>query len=451
MYATAAVKKVCIDDADSWILLTFFPFFNLGHWINVCPTNDDPSFDDRPKIKRTTGIPRSFLRTIDKPTSLNQDGTVEKLKRPAGVMVNAEGDWVVAEPDNASWEKFQAKAKISAAAQAAIDLENKKLQENGLLCPMDTHIFSNPMKTPCCGTTYCQDCITNSLLENDLRCPQCSTENILIDDLAPDIETIAKIKNFDDEKAEAIREKEASPSEQANSSSPKEVESRSASKPSTVVLTPAGNPNISSLSKKRLAETDIQNDRTGPGPEQRSTGVWPPVPSGQWAGAASNGSVQQQNPVVNGNFTMPQGMNTLPFPNTNGYMGLPGSTEQTFWNAMMMMPNGAFAAGMDMNVNNAWAAGYPHQHPNFSNLGYPTGAMPNGNYGQQNPYMQINNNGMGMNQHNRGMGNFSNQQRNTFRASTVNEEDSAYFRMPVNPHRHQARRNVNRPTDYREI
>ncbi|POW03633.1 hypothetical protein PSTT_10932 [Puccinia striiformis] len=32
-----------------------------GHWINVCPTNDNPDFEGRPRIKRTTGIPKMQL------------------------------------------------------------------------------------------------------------------------------------------------------------------------------------------------------------------------------------------------------------------------------------------------------------------------------------------------------------------------------------------------------
>jgi len=32
-----------------------------------------------------------------------------------------------------------------------------------------------------------------------------------------------------------------------------------------------------------------------------------------------------------------------------------------------------------------------------------------------------------------------------------NEEDNAYFRKPVNPHRHQGRQRRARPSDYREL
>lgn len=49
------------------------------------------------------------------------------------------------------------------------------------------------------------------------------------------------------------------------------------------------------------------------------------------------------------------------------------------------------------------------------------------------------------------MGNFSNQQRTAFSTPYAREEDSAYFRQPVNPQRHQAKHRRIRPSDYREL
>ena len=64
---------------------------SIGHWIQDCPTNNDREFDNRPRIKRTTGIPRSFLKAVDNPTT----GPLG-----AGVMVTPEGGYVVAQPDS---------------------------------------------------------------------------------------------------------------------------------------------------------------------------------------------------------------------------------------------------------------------------------------------------------------------------------------------------------------
>ena len=78
-----------------------------AHWIQLCPTNDNPEYDNRPRVKRTTGIPKSFLKTVDKATALGQNADGDDAKTPSGVMVNADGEFVIAEPDKASWAQFK--------------------------------------------------------------------------------------------------------------------------------------------------------------------------------------------------------------------------------------------------------------------------------------------------------------------------------------------------------
>ena len=76
-----------------------------GHWIQACPTNDDPSFDNKPRIKRTTGIPKTFLKKTDRPTFDNNDEG-----KTMGIMIDTDGEYVVVEPDSKSWATYQAKA-----------------------------------------------------------------------------------------------------------------------------------------------------------------------------------------------------------------------------------------------------------------------------------------------------------------------------------------------------
>ena len=90
MFAIDAVRKVRRHAHPISPLLSFF-FLSQGHWIKDCPTNSDHNFDNRPRIKRTTGIPRSMLKAVENPTS-------EQLGQ--GVMVTPEGGYVVAQPDS---------------------------------------------------------------------------------------------------------------------------------------------------------------------------------------------------------------------------------------------------------------------------------------------------------------------------------------------------------------
>ena len=84
---TVVVRKVSCHAFVLSIFLHDLP----GHWIQDCPTNSDREFDNKPRIKRTTGIPRSFLKAVENPN---------KGELAQGVMVTPEGGYVVAQPDS---------------------------------------------------------------------------------------------------------------------------------------------------------------------------------------------------------------------------------------------------------------------------------------------------------------------------------------------------------------
>ena len=273
IYAIGVERRVSYSaERCNIVILTL----GIGHWIQDCPTNDDPNFDGRPRVKRTTGIPRSFLKTIAKPVSLSNDGLTDMSKQPSGVMVNAEGEFVVAEPDKASWEQFQARNKASEVAQQIADKGSKELQDRGLECSIDKRMFVEPTKTPCCGQTYCNDCITNALIEGDLVCPNCQKEGILLDDLVPDHEVAAKLKAYRAEKEEQ-RSREASKS-RSGSPRPKGTEMENGK---TLARTMENSVNAEikpeDTSKNhespKLAETTtkIESPKAGKGPNRSST------------------------------------------------------------------------------------------------------------------------------------------------------------------------------------
>jgi hypothetical protein len=90
MFVTAAVKKVW-NWSLRYVLNSYAHARSPGHWIQDCPTNNDREFDHRPRIKRTTGIPRSMLKAVENPN-------IAELGQ--GVMVTPDGGYVVAQPDS---------------------------------------------------------------------------------------------------------------------------------------------------------------------------------------------------------------------------------------------------------------------------------------------------------------------------------------------------------------
>ncbi|KAI0350721.1 DWNN-domain-containing protein [Trametes cingulata] len=164
-----------------------------GHWIQDCPTNNDRDYDHRPRIKRTTGIPRSFLKAVDNPTT-GQLGQ--------GVMVTPEGGYVVAQPDSASWQKQVSRHKGLTEA----DIRERPPSDPSLACPIDGKLYRDAVKTPCCGTLYCEECVQTHLLERDFLCPNCARKIPSLDKLIVDKPMRARVHDFIDQEVERSRQ-----------------------------------------------------------------------------------------------------------------------------------------------------------------------------------------------------------------------------------------------------
>jgi len=403
------------------------------------------------------------------------DGSNEELKN-TGIMVNADGDFVIAKPDKAAWELYQEKAKASAAAaaEAAAAEGSKELRERGLECPIDKRMFLEPTKTPCCKRTYCNDCITNALIESDFVCPGCSTEGVLLDNLSVDDETVAKLKAYEAEKAEERKERERQQQGQdAHLKASEEEANRSPqSKPSARSPALSSRP-TSTQSKKRPAEEEDakkegseNGDRAPSMKKQKSQDRQTPMDSSDVQAkdplsGFSSLPFSQPMPFGGFGFMQSQGMPSMPFAD-NGF--IPGNMG--FMNPMMAPSANCYPASMEngwSQMNNMDFMSQPNRMYNESING---AMMSNNCYGSPNMYNGMGDVSVGMNamgqmaghiqqqsafQQGPGISAFSNQQRTTFSAPFAREEDNAYFRQPVNPHRHQARQRRIRPSDYREL
>jgi protein MPE1 len=163
-----------------------------GHWIQDCPTNSDREFDNKPRIKRTTGIPRSFLKAVENPN---------KGEITQGVMVTPEGGYVVAQPDLASWQKQLSRPKGLTAA----DVRERPPTDASLACPIDNRLFRDAVRTPCCGTSYCEECIQTHLLERDFTCPKCSKKIASLDKVVMDKQMRTRVADYIDKVMEESR------------------------------------------------------------------------------------------------------------------------------------------------------------------------------------------------------------------------------------------------------
>ncbi|KIX03919.1 uncharacterized protein Z518_07472 [Rhinocladiella mackenziei CBS 650.93] len=475
-----------------------------GHWIQACPTNDDANYDNKNRIKRTTGIPRSMLKKIDQ-------SDIDKLDdvQRQNLMVNAEGEYVFAQADEKAWKKHLEQVKAAEAAQKKVQIGDKELQDRGLECSIDKRLFVDPMKTPCCGKTYCHDCIENALLENDLTCPGCETENISLERLEPDEDMKARIKEYEAEKAEAKRRSRSptvtADSPKANGSgsrsrsnsrqgsgSPQSTSGQARKRSASDVDGPSASGNLAAPAMKRQKSGEAASSSTTPKPEADAkkdgikesstpesnnmlpTNMMPPDLSQMQPGnnmpfpmmtgfnpfmmnpMAMNMGMNGMN-LTNPNFNMMTGMNGMNmFPQTNGNIGFPNMNQMPTWN-MNMNQSQNQNQNQNQASNNMGPKGYnsnfntnrPNRNTSFQPP-KPTSQQPAGMTGvptgpkalmqQQNPNQSF------YPPTGPASSKFSNQQRHI-----GNEEDNAYMRQPVNPHRHMNRNRRARQADYREL
>ena len=396
-------------------------------------------------------------------------------------MINGDGEYVIAQTDEKEWKKHQDKVKASAAAQERASKGDRELQTRGLECPIDKRLFVDPVKTPCCQRTYCNECISTALIDSDLTCPSCSTENVTLEELVPDEETQAKVDTF---KAEKAAEKKQDDESKSVNSSPSvkaatPVKS-SASNHSGSQSPSAGSANGEVGSKKRGAD-QMADTKTltaaAPGMKRQRSGETsanskpsPPKPNSTPAPpeASSTPSLpfNQMMPPDMSQMMQNMGSQNMSFP-TPMPMPMPGMPFMPNIDMMnpglMGMPGNLMPPNFNMNgingVNGMNGMNFMHGmnfSPNQPNGSFHNPNMNGNHFGQPKTYSnhhQSNMSGVPTGPRKQNVptapsiaNRFSNQQRHLGK-----EEDNAYMRQPVNPHRHQNRQKRVRPSDYREL
>jgi E3 ubiquitin-protein ligase RBBP6 len=116
-----------------------------GHWIKNCPLNppgkEHHHFKTRPESKKMTGIPRSLRDNL---------GTESQ------------------EPVQREF------------------VEDKREIPEDLICAICKGIFKDAVMIPCCGSSFCDECVRTALLESeDSECPDCKEKGTSPGSLIP--------------------------------------------------------------------------------------------------------------------------------------------------------------------------------------------------------------------------------------------------------------------------
>lgn len=160
-----------------------------GHWIQNCPMQ----FQQKPDamafpgmlrgVKKTHGIPQSFLLPATKDTP--------------GAMLTAIGTYAVPKMDAEAYARGKKeKPAFTENNDPALINPEKKIPKE-LLCTLCNELLRDATIVPCCGVSFCDECVRDSLVEGDdeQECPSCK-EVIVPDQLIPNKFLRSAVTNF---------------------------------------------------------------------------------------------------------------------------------------------------------------------------------------------------------------------------------------------------------------
>ncbi|XP_031355514.1 E3 ubiquitin-protein ligase RBBP6 isoform X3 [Photinus pyralis] len=143
-----------------------------GHWIRDCPLSQG---SEPMEIKKSTGIPRSFMVPVEGP-------------QVPGAMMTPNGSFAVPVLDHQAYTE---------KPQPAPPEEKKPEIPEDLLCSLCSDLLTDAVMIPCCGDSYCDECIRSCLLESeDHECPACHERDISPGTLIPNRYLRNSVANF---------------------------------------------------------------------------------------------------------------------------------------------------------------------------------------------------------------------------------------------------------------
>ncbi|XP_053193953.1 E3 ubiquitin-protein ligase RBBP6-like isoform X2 [Scomber japonicus] len=144
---------------------------NTGHHIRNCPTGGDKNAEAPLRIKKSTGIPRSFMVEVDDPS----------IK---GAMLTNCGRYAIPAIDAEAYAigKKEKPPFVPQEQQKSETVEEPVPDE--LLCLICHDLLTDAVVIPCCGNSYCDDCIRTALLDSEEHvCPTCGQSDVSPDTL----------------------------------------------------------------------------------------------------------------------------------------------------------------------------------------------------------------------------------------------------------------------------
>ncbi|NWX47088.1 RBBP6 ligase, partial [Steatornis caripensis] len=140
-----------------------------GHRIKNCPTNGDKTFEPAARIKKSTGIPMSFLMEVKDPNA-------------KGVLLTKNGKYTI--PIISAEAYARGKKEKPPFWPEEPSSSSVSHVPDELLCLICEDIMTDAAVTVCCGKSFCDECIRTALLESEEHiCPVCHQTDVSPDAL----------------------------------------------------------------------------------------------------------------------------------------------------------------------------------------------------------------------------------------------------------------------------
>ncbi|KAG5887269.1 hypothetical protein JTB14_015706 [Gonioctena quinquepunctata] len=143
-----------------------------GHWIKDCTYAQGP---DPVEIRKSTGIPQSFMVAVEGP-------------QVPGAMMTPNGQFAVPLVDH---QAYTQKPVPTPVPEPKLEIPEE------LVCGICSDLLTDAVMIPCCGNSFCDECIRGVLLESeDHECPDCHEKDISPDTLIPNRFLRKSVANF---------------------------------------------------------------------------------------------------------------------------------------------------------------------------------------------------------------------------------------------------------------
>ncbi|XP_075616716.1 E3 ubiquitin-protein ligase RBBP6-like [Balearica regulorum gibbericeps] len=153
-----------------------------GHYIKDCPTNGDKHFEPVPRLKKSTGLPRSFMMEVKDPNT-------------KGAMLTNTGKYAIPIINAEAYARGKREKRPFSPEQPSSSSDEPIPDE--LLCLICKDIVTDAAVIPCCGNSYCDECIRTALLESEEHtCPTCHQTDVSPDTLIANKSLRKAVNNF---------------------------------------------------------------------------------------------------------------------------------------------------------------------------------------------------------------------------------------------------------------